>query len=190
MASKKKGKAEAPKATAGRDRVARVFAKAYDAVETAGNVVTQVCNAALAVFKGQPIPKADMDYIISEIARERKWSDASARTRGSEIRSILSVYNRLDDAIAMFKKKADGFTWHNAVWLARHLKNEPNTKKAVANALNNSGGSKRVQTPAQKLGMAIGIITKLPKRVGSVNVIEFRKDLARICRKHGVPFNA
>lgn len=46
--------------------------------------------------------------------------------------------------------------------------------------------AKEAKTPDQKLGMAIGIIKNLDTRKKSL--IEFRKELAKLCAKHGVSY--
>ena len=123
MNTSKKQDAAVPAATPNRLNVATALAKAYEALDDQSSIVTQVCNSATAVFKGEAIQKHDMEAIIAKLAKLRNWSDASRKVRSSEVRAVLKNYDRLPEAIAAYKSKADTnhFSWHMAVKLARVL---------------------------------------------------------------------
>lgn len=129
-----------PPATKNRLNVSKALAKAYEAIDDQSSIVTQVCNSAMAVFKGKPIAKHDMEAIVDKVAELRNWSDKSKASRASEVRAMLSVYDRLPNAIDAYRKKAecDKFTWHNAVTLARHVRSLDSVDDAVTQMLDTS----------------------------------------------------
>lgn len=183
--AKQKGKAAA-KLTAGVDKVVAAIAGALESVETGGNVVTQVCNIAKQIFRGEPVPAHDAEYIANEVAKRRGWSEVSARPRKSDVRTLLSTYDRLPAAVTAYKKKSPTFSWHTAMLLARSLKSNAPTK-AVAITLGKAKSKVAVKmTPAHKLGMAVGIIKKLDTR--SPNIIAFRAAFATLCKKYSINY--
>ncbi|MCB7129194.1 MAG: hypothetical protein J3T61_06630 [Candidatus Brocadiales bacterium] len=123
---------KAPAVNKGAGKVAAAIAKVYEIVGQGGNIVTQLCKSANAVYKGETIPKRDLKTIADTVARLRNWSPVSAGPRKSEVRKMLRVYDRLPEAIVAYGKKHDTFPWHAAMKLARCLNREPSLKQALA----------------------------------------------------------
>ncbi len=116
----------------GAGKVAAAIARVYEVVGQGGNIVTQLCKSANAVYKGETIPKRDLKTIADTVARLRNWSPVSAGPRKSEVRKMLRVYDRLPEAIIAYGRKHDTFPWHAAMKLARCLNREPSLKQALA----------------------------------------------------------
>jgi hypothetical protein len=110
------------------------FCAALDSVENSGSIVTQVCKTAAGYMKGEAIPKPDADAIISGIAKARGWKGDAVKVRSSEVRTVLSVYASLPEAIESYRAKAGSCTWHNALRLARMLRKVGNVGKAITMA--------------------------------------------------------
>ncbi len=123
---------KAPAVNKGAGKVAAAIAKVYEVVGQGGNIVTQLCKSANAVYKGETIPKRDLKTIADTVARLRNWSPVSAGPRKSEVRKMLRVYDRLPEAIVAYGRKHDTFPWHAAMKLARCLNREPSLKQALA----------------------------------------------------------
>lgn len=165
----------------GATKVANTVAKVFGAVAKQGNIITQCVTAVKSVYKGEPVPKADLSFIADNVARIRGWSAASANARKSEVRRIVEAYVTLPEAMEMYAKKSDTFTWHQAVKLARLL-NSNTPRQAVAAML--AAPSAQKQTAIQVFDSAINRIVNLETR--SQKIIGFRRDLAKLLDKHNL----
>ncbi len=166
----------------GADKVANAVAAVYDTIDNAGNVVTQCVTAARQVYKGDKIPKIDLSYIADNVARIRGWSPASLKQRKSEVRVILRAYDRLPDAINSYCRKADGFTWHDAVKLARCLGREPSQLQAVKLALAKNQPAR--QTPIKQIGSAVSRIMNTESRIA--RIVAFQTGLEALATQHDI----
>ena len=173
-----------PKATVhrGASKVATAVAKVYDTVENNGSVVTQCVTAARQVYKGKAIPKLDLAYIIDNVARIRQWTAASLKQRSSEVRIVLRAYDRLPEAMEKYCAKSDGFTWHDAIKLARCLGREPAVNVAVRLALHKNQA--KTVTPLARIGGAISRIMNTETRIA--RVLAFQIGLESLAEKHGM----
>lgn len=100
--------------------VSAAFVKALASIDSTGHAVTNVCNAALAAFKGEAIDDDGMKAIVSDISEARGWKGVTAKVRGSEVRSVLATYTVLPEATKALQPAT--FTYHDALKLARCLK--------------------------------------------------------------------
>lgn len=174
-------KQEKQEARKGASKVAATIAKVLNTVDNQGNMVTQVVASVKAVYKGEPVPKVDLSFIADRVAIARAWSEASAKARKSEVRRIVEAYDTLPEAIQLYKKKADTFTWHQAVKLARLL-NSNTPKQAVAAMVSVVAGNR--PKPMAVFNAAITRIVNL--QTTSKNVIAFRRDLTKLLSKHNL----
>src|SRR5690606_13447938 len=93
--------------TAARSAIVSSYVKALDAHETSGSLVAQVCETAMRYMKGEEIPEEDRRAIVADIARAKKWTGKSAKSRMSECNVILRAYAKLGEAIEAFRAKAN-----------------------------------------------------------------------------------
>jgi hypothetical protein len=166
----------------GIDKVVSVISGALETVESGGNVVTQVCNIAKQIYRGESIPAADMKYICGEVAKRRGWSEKSAKIRMSEVRTVLNTYTQLPDAIVKFKKQSPTFSWHNAMMLARALKANPSAPtKAVSIALG------RVQAGTKPKGGKTRVAILMKSALNTSNIpAELKQAIYRLCKAHNL----
>lgn len=132
------------------------YCTALDSVENNASIVTQVCNAARGYLKGEPMSKPDADAVISGIAQRRGWKGDAVKTRGSEVRTVLNVYNTLPEAVEQFRKREGACTWHMMVTIARKLRtHNGNVNKAVKAAAEGAGESSKPVNPAGRVAGAL-----------------------------------
>jgi len=116
-----------------RRRVAMAFCSALDAQSNTGSIVTQVCDVARSIMRGKPFPEADMAAIVEDISAKRGWQGPTAKVRASEVRTVLSTYAKLPEAIKIAQQ--DGTcNWHFAMKLARIIKKGKTGAAAVKEA--------------------------------------------------------
>jgi hypothetical protein len=116
-----------------RRRVAMAFCSALDAQSNTGSIVTQVCDVARSIMRGKPFPDADMAAIVADITAKRGWEGPTAKVRASEVRTVLSTYAKLPEAIKIAQQ--DGpCNWHFAMKLARIIKKGKTGAAAVKEA--------------------------------------------------------
>jgi hypothetical protein len=140
--------------TQARSAIVASFCNALDTAENTGSLVTQVCNTAHKFLHGAEITKDDSDNIVADIARARGWKDAVLRTRSSEVRTVLSSYTQLSEAIEAYTARAHKCDWHTGIKLARRLKSGDSIKQAVANAFAKSTQSAK-STPQGRTAGAL-----------------------------------
>lgn len=142
-------------AVADRRRIATAFCSALDNVSNTGSIVTQVCDVARSIMRGKPIPDADMDSIIADIAAARKWKGPALKVRSSEARTVLATYAELPEAIKAAQDKG-ACNWHFALKMARLIKRGKSATAAVSAARK---ASTRAEVPIE------GRIAALLKRM-------------------------
>lgn len=167
----------------GAGKVAAGISKVLDTVSKQGNILHTCVTLVQSVYKGVDVPKADEKFIAEAVARQRKWSAASAGPRKSEVRKIVRNYLAIPEAMKLLAKKRDTFTWHDAMKLVTRL-NNPNftTKQAVAAMLS---------APVKEKPTALKQVTTCLTRIGNIEtrsakIIAFRKDLSALAAKHGM----
>lgn len=111
--------------------VSAAFVQALATVDSTGNAVTTVCNAARAAFKGEAIDSDGMKAIVTNIADARGWKGVTLKVRSSEVRAVLETYSVLPEAHKALAPAT--FTYHDALKLARCLRaNDLKIKPALA----------------------------------------------------------
>jgi len=165
-------------------QVIRTFSDVLGGVFNQASLVTQVCNACDSHFQGDDATKAEVKEIADGVAIERGWSEASARARKSEVRNVVRQYRDLPSRVTAITrdKRCEGFTWHNAVKVARLMKSH-GTIKAVTTAYFTEAKSKSA-TPVQKIEKALLVardtVTTSAKYKG------FQQGLDKLLAKHGI----
>ena len=177
-----KQQTDAPTVRKGATKVANTIAKVFDAVASGGNIVTQCVSSLRSVYRNAEVPAHEIKFIADNVARIRKWSDSSAGPRKSEVRKIVRNYLKLDEAITMYNKKSDTFTWHDAMKLLTQLNKDQSPRQAVTACLVTAEPA-RVSAP-KRLSNLLASISNLETR--SAKIIAFRKDLYKLIDKHGV----
>ena len=167
----------------GATKVASAVAKVFGDVAKQGNIITQCVIAVKAVYKGAEVPKADQSFIANNVARQRGWSERSAASRKSEVRKILRNYMTIPEAMQLYSKKADTFTWHEAMRLCVSLNGGNTPKQAVAALLSANTATKTVNA-VKRFATLITGIQNLETR--STKIIAFRKDLTALLAKHNL----
>lgn len=126
----------------GRDAVVVAFVDAYSAAENGGSKIAQTCAIARTTYKGAEVPKDDVEYITDKIADSRGWEGATAKTRKSEVRKVLSVYSTLPEAIESVRESAGSCDWRAGMKLATLLKKNGGKVKAALSAFRVSQNEK------------------------------------------------
>ena len=171
-----------PAVRKGATKVANTIAKVFDTVASGGNVITQCVTSLKSVYRGAEVPTHEEQFIANQVARIRKWSDKSAVARKSEVRKIVRNYLKLDEAVDMYRKKSDTFTWHECMKLLTQLNKDQTTRQAV-NACLTTAAPTKVPAPKQ----IANLLTRISNvETRSAKIIAFRKDLAKLCEKHGI----
>lgn len=156
-------------------------------------LVIEARNVASVVWDtfGDECSREDAQVVALAIASDASWKGTTSEAaRTSEWKAFtFAVQYRIDEAIAYYKKTHPNFSRVVLFAIARELPNNIDGFKAAADAvaarLNSKKESKGVGRVAS-LGMGLGIIAKLQTR--NKKVIAFRKELAKLCAKHGFPF--
>lgn len=168
--------------------VANALDKAMTDAANTGDFVTQCVKAARKYYKGKAIPDADMTATLDVLQDKRGWTEKSAPVRRSEATCLLREYNVIEEAVAAYRKRQGGCTWHTVIRLARELGKHKGktriarsitalTKKVTPTALN------AVPRKDAKRAAAISI-----KRVLKHTKLEkgFRDALADLCDEYGI----
>lgn len=166
----------------GATKVASGIAKVFDTVAKQGNILTQCVTSVKSVYRGADVPVADERFIADNVARIRNWSKASEGPRKSEVRKIVRNYALIPEAMQLYQRKHDTFTWHTAMKLVTKLNAGNTPKQAVAAMVATASAS--APKPMAVFAAAIARIVNLDTR--SPKVIAFRKDLAKLLDKHNL----
>ena len=170
-----------------RDDLVRVVAEAFDSVENSGNVVTQCVTGAFDLYGGTEIPRTDVAYMLTEIAKKRGWSEQAAKVRKSECRVVLTQYNGLRAAIPEAQKKLDAFTWRDALKLARLLKKHKGNQREALKELSASKAPAKKTAKSEK-GRAIAALNLLMSL--KFQSRQFKDDVKNLAKTHGYAINA
>lgn len=166
----------------GASKVASGIAKVFDTVSKQGNILTQCVTAVKGTYRGAEVPVADERFIADNVARIRNWSKASEGPRKSEVRKIVRNYALIPEAMQLYQKKHDTFTWHTAMRLVTKLNGGNTPKQAVAAMVATT--SANAPTALKVFAAAITRIVNLETR--SSKIIAFRKDLSKLLDKHNL----
>lgn len=143
----------------GKSAIITGFCNALDSAENTGSLVTQTCNIAAKYLRsGEELPEADLESIVTGIAKNREWKDAVLRTRSSEVRSVLRQYALLPETIRAYSDRVGSCDWHTGIKLARQLKaHNGHVKKAVMAVVdaNANGGKGTKATPKGRTAGAL-----------------------------------
>lgn len=162
----------------------RKFADAMGSALNQTSIVTQCVNACRAHFQGETPSAKDIKEFADGVAELRDWSESSERARKSEVRNIVRHYARLPAAITAVTedKRCEGFTWHNAIKVARLCKDNK-SDTALVRAYFEAKPSKRV-TPTQKINNALKVVTETTTT--SAKYKGFQQALDKLLAKHGI----
>lgn len=155
-------------AVSDRRRIATAFCNALDTQANTGSIVTQVCDVARSIMRGKPIPDADMDSIIADIAAARNWKGDAAKARKSEVRTVLSTYAELPEAIKAAQEKG-ACNWHFALKIARLIKKGKSATAAVS-AARKKAADKPINWEGRVAAALKGLVEAKPKkRAAAIN---------------------
>lgn len=159
----------------------RKFADAMGSALDQRSIVTQCVNACASHFQGETPDSKSVKEFADGVAELRDWTPASERARKSEVRNIVRNYDRLPGLCDKIAAKADTFTWHNAIKVARLCKGRTDTQ--VVTAYFESKPSKRV-TPTKKIDKALE--TVLETVTTSAKYKKFQTELEKLLAKHKI----
>jgi hypothetical protein len=165
--------------------VAGAIANGLKTVNGTGSLLTQVCKVAHSMFKGKAIPSVDVAAILDDLSARMGWKGGTASVRRSEYKSVLVVYEKLGEAMAIFQKRAGKCTWHDGIALSRLLKKNTPTKSAQLHHKRPNAGNKL--SPADR-GSAKKQVAVAVKRIIKMAKLEkpFRDALAELCGEYGI----
>jgi hypothetical protein len=152
--------------TAARGAIVRAFSDAFDSAENTGSVLTQVCNVAHKYIGDGTLTDDDTSAIVRGIVEHRRWPKDQVPARSSEVRTILAAHATLPRAIAAFRERVRVCNWHQAVKLAREIRNaKGNITKAVTAAVSASkrGSQSKGSTPQGRTAAALKAWFKVAK---------------------------
>lgn len=166
----------------GATKVASGIAKVFDTVSKQGNILTQCVTSVRSVYRGAEVPVVDERFIADNVARIRNWSKASEGPRKSEVRKIVRNYALIPEAMQLYQKKHDTFTWHTAMKLVTKLNGGNTPRQAVAAMVATSDSA-----PPNALKVFASCITRIVNlETRSQKIIAFRKDLSKLLDKHNL----
>jgi hypothetical protein len=147
-----------------RKELARTFVATYAAVAVSGEAISIALAHEVSKITGKAraIDVPSLDAVVSEVARARKWSEATIPVRKSEIATLLYAMPELPTLCTGFKKKAGGLQWHNTVSMARRVKAGDTVAEAIAYVAENNGKNKK---PIKGKADAIAKLTTLAKQM-------------------------
>lgn len=141
-----------------RSAMVNAISSALDGVSATGSLMTDIANTAHKHYKGEDIPKEDIDSIVDQVASAQKWNAAARVARKSEVRVILRACAALPKYLKALSEKMDSFTWHDAMKLARQVNKGATIPAAVAFVKNGKASSHTSVNPKDR---AIGALSTL-----------------------------
>lgn len=171
------------------NKLAGIVAEAFAGLNT-GALLDNVTGALNTQYKGADVPEADADFIADEVSRIRSWTATSAKSRKSEMRAIMSVYQTLPEAMTVLrssKANTKPVTFEAGLKLARALKKGSTVKQAVAAYL--EGGKSNVTAPADRdLAASLKSTATHINRVLEHTALprKFRAALSALCIEHDI----
>lgn len=172
----------AEKCSAGIASVGVAIAKAYGKQAISGELLDTIVTVCTKIFKGKPANSADQKRVAEDVARIRGWTSASAGPRKSEVKKMVLVYHRFDEAATAYRKTHDNFTWGVAMRLLTCLRKEKTLSKVLA--LMAAGNQAREIEPMKAIELAVSKLMNLASRKKSV--VEFQDALETLCRKQDI----
>lgn len=175
-------------------RVAQAVTGLSSAVSnTFAEQAVAISEAARAAFGSTcwDIPKLELDTIVSDVREASPWKGSSAEAaRESEVRAIVKAYPFLGSACGVFKREYGELRREHVVKVARLCPQSETAQDAgllaveFYEARDKKTGSKGGHKAT--IGMGLGIIKNAQTR--KRNEIAFRKELAALCKKHGISY--
>lgn len=141
-----------------RTAMVNAISTALDGVGSTGALMTDIADTARKHYKGEEIPKDDVESIASSVAESQGWNAAARIARTSEIRVILRACAKLPAYLKAATEKMDSFTWHDAMKLARRVNAGDSIPAAVAFV---RGTKKAPHTSVNPKGRAVGALSLL-----------------------------
>lgn len=154
-----------------------VFRKAFDQ----SNLVHTVCEV-IGEDYSEAVPAAHQKEMIDAIVSDNpQWKGRTIDSRKSECRAIMRSHHVLETFTDAVKadKRCEGFTWHNAVkvariWVRQSKKGTPSPKKVVAEYFKKNKAAQA--DPLDKLATDI---------LNSASKSAFILALQQVCADHG-----
>ena len=162
----------------------RRFAEGMASAINQSSIVTQCVSACAAHFQGDTPDAKSIKEFADGVAEIRGWSESSARARKSEVRNIVRNYVRLPAAIKAVtdSPKCEGFTWHNAIKVARLCKDHK-SDAALVKAYFETKPSKHV-TPLQKIKKSL--TTVLETTTTSKDWLAVQDEISKLLAKRNL----
>jgi len=154
------------KQTAGIASVGVAIADAYSKQAKSGELLNTVVAICTRIFKGNPAHANDQTRVADDVARIMQWSAASEGPRKSEVKKMVRVYHRFDEAATAYRKKNPSFTWGVAMRLLTCLGKEKTLKKVLA-LMAVSNGARPELKPLVAVGKACKRLINLDSVAGS-----------------------
>ncbi len=124
-----------------RSAVAAALSSALTEVSKTGNLMLTVANKAIQQYKGEEIPKDDIESIANTVNDKQGWTGKVGESRMSEVRVILRAYAKLPKYLEALAKSMDTFSWHDALKLARCVNGDKSVAEAIAFVKSGKGGT-------------------------------------------------
>jgi hypothetical protein len=163
-------KASSILSTAARTAIASAYVAALNTAETNGSLVTHVCNVANKYTKGAALPDEDINAVVVDIAKAKGWKGASAKTRSSEVRTVLKAAHVLPDAIETATATHKRCDWHTSIRIARFINKGQTLPKSIKAAFEKSEGHKG--TPEGRAAGALKAWFKLARGAKKQAILE------------------
>ena len=173
-------------------------AESYNALDTNQNQTFRdwaidFTSTLMQVYDGYDLAHEDfaedVKQMLAKIREGANWKGTSSEaSRKNDAKTIILGYNGLGDACDTWVEKGMSLNRQIVLHLARALPESKTINAAIAKAKAKAAntGSGKKKTPAQKIGMGLGIIKKT--QTNSAKIIAFRKELAALCKEHGIPY--
>lgn len=139
------------------------------------------------------IPKADLTTVVNAVADQSTWKGTKAEgARRSEVAALVVAYPFLGTACDVFKREFGQLRREHMIKIARLCPDSATASDAAMRAVEfyETRAAKKGTARKGSIGMAIGIIKNLQDdpNISKRKLINFRKDLAALCEKHGISY--
>lgn len=169
--------------------LADVYARALNQT----NLIHTVCEVVRSVF-GTQVPDTESQNVIANgVVKAREWTGRTADNRKSEIKAVLKAHDVLDDmskAVAN-DDRADSFTWHDGIKVARIVNRIRKAKEDVTEAAVLAAyfeakpkAAKEPKTPAEEAHDALLAFLAVDTRAKHYKIMQ--GSLRDYCEQHGI----
>lgn len=163
--------------------------------DTFANQAHEITNACQQVFgrENWDIDKADITTVVNTVEESAPWKGtSSAAARRSEVTAIIKGYPHLAKACGDFKRMFGELRREHLVKIARIAPTSASAADTAGLAVEffenrekerGKGGGAKPKTIAELVSGIFKVQTRSKKQIA------FRKDLANLCKKHGIAYN-